>query len=336
MRDALFTFVVVTVVSLTIWLFAEAESLGKESIAATVEVVSPEASRLMVYSSTAWDGRVTVDLSGSRTALQRAQELLEQRVKLPLASDAGEGERDVDLLRALQEWEPLARTGVTVESVRPLKAGVLVQEIVTRLASIRPELTGVEVQGAVAVAPEKAEVRLSRAAAARLADSLEVIARVPKDQAARLAQPGPVSVQAELSLPDSLAAERGASLVTTRASLAFSIRSTLTTAQFDAPVQVLTLPVEWGDWVVSIQEGDQQLKVQATGPSDAVDRLKQGEERVIAVLSLTSDDLARQITSKEVGFGIVRAGVLGGLPAGVEIKSDKRLVRFTVKKRGES
>lgn len=334
MREKFTTILVVTLVTLTIWLFAEAESLGHESLPATVEISAVDASRL-VQPATGWDGRVTLDVSGSRRGLERLRDLLSQPVRIALPGTMPEGEQSIDLLDSLQLSESLVRSGVTIESVRPLRAGVMVREIVTRQVPIRAELTGVQVTGPVAVTPDKADVRLPRALAESLGDKLEVIARVPESQRARLDQPGPVAVQAELSLPGLLAGETAAQLLTPRASLAFSVRSTLTTATFTFPVQVLTLPIEWGDWTVEIRDEDERLTVELSGPSDVIDKLKSPEERLIAVLALSSDDLAKKVTSKEAGFGVVREGVYSPLPAGVQVKTDKRTVRFEVKKRGE-
>jgi hypothetical protein len=334
LREKLTTFVVVTLVTLTIWLFAEAESLGHESLPCTVEIAAADSSR-DVSPTTGWDGRVTLDISGSRRALEQVRDLLSQPVRLTLPSTMPEGEQSLDLLEAMQVSESLVRSGVTIESVRPLRAGVLVQEIVTRQVPIRAELPGVQVSGQIAVTPDKADVRLPRVLADRLGDALAVVARVPSDQRSRLDQPGPVAVQAEIVLPESITKERGVQLLTQRASLAFSIKSTLTTANFAFPVQVLTLPIEWGDWTVEIRDEDERLNVELTGPSDVIDRLKSPEERLIAVLALSSDDLAKKATSKDASFGVVRDGVFSPLPAGVQVKADRRTVRFEVKKRGE-
>lgn len=333
MREKITTFLLVTLVTLTIWLFAEAESLGHETLQATCEITPTDSSRL-ISPAAGWDNRVAFDLSGSRNALERAQELLGQPLKLPLPEGLADGEQGLNLLEAFQSYEPLVKTGVTVDAVRPLRASVLVQEIVTRQVPIRVELTGVEVQGSIAVTPDRAEVKLPRALSARLGDGLEVTARIPPDQRSKLAQPGPIAVQAEIALPDSLFGERGVQLLTPRASLAFSVRDTTTSVPFAFPVQVLALPVEWGDWEVVIQPEDQRLTADVSGASDLVERLKSGSDKPIAVLSLTSDELAKKITSKEVGFVVLRAGIPSALPAGLTVSAERRIVRFTIQKRG--
>lgn len=333
MREHLTTFIVVTLVTLTVWLFAEAESLGHQSMEVRIEIAAPDDSR-MVSPAAGWDERATIEVSGSRSSLEKLREAASQPIRVALPVTVDEGDETVDLLAALQEQEALLRAGVTIETVRPGRATVVVKEMTTVQAPIRAELPGLQVAGAVAVTPDRAEVRLPKALATRLGPALAVIASVPDDARARLTQPGPAALQATLSLPDAVASEQGVQLLTTRASLAFSVRSTLTTASFTFPVQVLTLPVEWSDWKVQIAEGDERLTVDLTGPSDAVESLKGPDERLLAVLALTSDDLARQITTKPVSFGTLRAGVFSALPPGVEVKSDRRSVRFEVSRRG--
>ncbi len=338
MREKLTTFLIVTLVTLTVWLFAEAESLGHESLPASVAVVAADASRL-VTPATGWDGRVTLDVSGSRRGIERARDLFLQPLKLTLPKGVGEGDVTVELYEALQSHEVIARSGITIDSVRPLRAVVHVQELVTRQAAIVPELLGVQIDGQVAMNPETAELRLPRTLADRLAgpegEGLKVVARIPDSQRAALATPGPKAVQAALALPESLGGGRDPAieLLTKGASLAFTVRNTLTTVQLSFPVQVLTLPVEWGDWAVEIRAADQRLSAELSGPSDALDKLRTPEARPLAVLALSSDDLARGVTSKEVGFGVIRDGVFGPLPEGVKVNTERRSVGFTVRKR---
>ncbi|MFM9959046.1 MAG: hypothetical protein ACKVZJ_13355 [Phycisphaerales bacterium] len=338
MREKLTTFLIVTLVTLTVWLFAEAESLGHESLPASVTVVSADNSRL-VTPATGWDGRVTLDVSGSRRGIERARDLFLQPIKVTLPKGVGEGDLTVELYEALETHESIARSGVTIDSVRPLRAVVQVQELVTRQATIVPELIGVQVDGQVAMNPDKADVRLPRGLADRLTApggaGLTVTARVPEAQRAALGTPGPKAIQATLVLPEAVVAEAGAAveLLTKGTALAFTVKSTLTTVPISFPVQVLTLPVEWGDWTVEIRAADQSLAAELSGPSDALDKLRSPESRPLAVLALSSDDLARGVTSKEVGFGVVRDGVFGPLPDGVKVNAERRTVSFEVKKR---
>lgn len=340
MRERLTTFVIVTLVTVTVWLFAEAESLGHESLPAAVVVAPADASRL-VTPATGWDGRVTLDISGSRRGIERARELFLQPLKVTLPKGVGEGDLTVELFEALETNEAITRSGVTIDSVRPLRAVVRVQELVTRQAVIVPELAGVQVDGQVAMTPDRAEVRLPRALAEQFsgangtAGTLKVIARVPEAQRASLGTPGPKAVQATLVLPDEIGAgrESGVELLTRNTALAFTVKNTVTTARVPFPVQVLTLPVEWGDWTVEIQAADQRLTAELTGPSDVLERLTGAGARPLAVLALSSDDLEKGIRSKDVGFGEVRDGVFRPLPEGVKVNTERRSVNFEIRKR---
>ena len=333
MRDRITTFLVVTLVTITIWLFAEAESVGHAATEARVELGAADSSKMI--RPTDWDGRVTIDLTGSKWAIERARELLDRPLKVAPPATLGDGVQKLDLLEMLEQCETLRNAGVSIESVRPLSASVEVISRVVRSVPVRAVLPGVQVQGEVDIAPASIELKLPRELAAKLGDGLFVTAKPTKEQLARLPETGPASVSADLSLPEALAGEKNVDMQTGKVQLSFSVKSTLASAPVSFPVQVLTLPIEWSDWTVKINDEDQLLPGQVNGPADAVERIKSGEDRAIAVLALSSDDLAKRLTTKEVGFAAVHAGVIGPLPAGVEVKTEKRMVRFTVKKRGE-
>src|SRR6185503_14008681 len=126
------TILLVTIVTLLIWVWAEGESLTTQTLNPRISFVGPtptgspgdEAPELIVRPTTeAWRGTVRIRLEGSTIAIKAAEDALAQPVKLRpgqpgVPSDAGET-KIVDLTDALRSYPALTQTGVTVVDADP-------------------------------------------------------------------------------------------------------------------------------------------------------------------------------------------------------------------------
>jgi len=331
LRERFTTFIVVTVVTLTIWLYAEAESLGARTETAAVEFSAGSSSDLEVaVTDNEWNGQVRVQLSGSRSALERARNALESRVVVQ-AGTLGLPDADSDtrlkLIEVLRRYEPLAGTGVTIESADPPHVGVQVRRLIVAQAPIRAEVPGVQIAGDITLNPDRAELRVPERLWAEIGAGLQIVARPTAEQLTQLPASGAVSIAVTLAAPP------GVQLRTTRATLNFSVKSTLATGTFAVPIQILLPSVELNDWVVSIDGGNDFIDVEVSAPADYIERLRSPSEGLIAVMSLSSDDLAQGRDSKDVGFAVLRQGVATPLPEFVTVNTETRTVRFTAARR---
>ena len=334
MREHLTTFLVVSLVTLTIWLYAEAESLGRETFGARLEVATVRED-VAVRATGDFDGRVTLELSGSKSALARARIILDTPLRIEpdqLALPDSDGEVRVRLLDVLPRLPRLAATGVVIDTARPSEISIDARRLAIASAAVRPVLPNVELAGDVTVDPPSVSVRLPRSFL-ESEGQLELAARPTNEQLARLPAGGPVTIPITLALPDAWRALPGAELQTTRVTMSFSIRSTLVPAQLAAPVQVLLPSIEQNEWLVALAPEDAVLAVEVSGPADIINRLKSPGEGLIAVLALSSDELARGITSKDVGFAVLKGGVPTPLPESVMLRAPSLTVRFSAARR---
>lgn len=334
-------FILVTLIAVMIWLAAEAESLGTSTFPARVAFAGLDIAgegRLIVTPKD-WDGTATLDLRGSRGALQGARSTLETRIELlpgvaGVPSDAGD--HQIDLLPVLQQSEKLRASGITIESVSPRRVTVEIRELVVVRLPIRAELPGVILQGETAVAPELAAVRLPKSISQPLIDDptlAQVIAQPTTQQLSTLGEAGLKSIPVTLVLPESLRAKPNIELLTRTATLTFTTQSGVRTENLSAPVWALTPSLEVGNWVVELDAGDQLLTVKVTGPNAIMDRLRSPSsgDRLVAVLDLSSDELDQRIESKTVGFALLRDGAPITLPDTLKIEPAAPRVRFTIR-----
>ena len=333
MLSGLRTFLVVTLLAVVFWLFAEAESLGQFSGLTSIRFVGGEGGERYVRTAEGFDESVTIDLTGTKSAVARAGLLLSKGLALEPGMPGvpgTDGRHSVNLLQALQSHKELSETGARVTSVRPLLVDVVVTELTTQEVPIEAALPGVEVVGAVKVTPERARLRLPRAAWELTRETLRVSSRVPEPARRGLPVSGPARVDAILEAPESVVALPGFAMLDSSATLEFIVRSQTSTAPAGpAPVQVLLPPVEVGKWIVEVEGEDRFLDVSASGPAERVERLRRKEAGVVGVVTLSSDDLEQRVTSKPVTLMVLAEGELRTWPE-VELTTPTKAVRFRI------
>ncbi|MBL8745232.1 MAG: hypothetical protein JNK58_02630 [Phycisphaerae bacterium] len=335
------TFAIVTLFAVALWVFAESESLGEFSGLTSLRFVSAgaEAGGRLVSPDASFDGSITIDLVGSKAAISRSEGELKRGIELsPGLSGVPttDGRHTLNLLRVLQDYSPLKRTGVRVVAVTPQAVDVVVQELVTVQALVEPMLQGVEVVGEVRMTPDRVGVRLPRSAVGDGSEPIRIAARLDASQTKRLPTSGPVKEEVSLIPPVKYASLPGFQMDRSSVDVEFTIRGRSATETLrSVPVQVVLPPVEVGRWEVEVDSDDRFLSAEVSGPTEAVERLKNGSEAVIAVVALSSDDLQSQIDSKNVTFVVLRGGVFTLRPE-LQIVGEQSSVRLKISPRGES
>lgn len=322
----------VTVIAVVTWLFAEGESLGEDSVWATVRFVAPdEYNEVEVLDG--WDGRVFMQLRGPRSSLNAVKSALERTITFEAgkvdAIPLIDGEHNVRLREVMLAHEALRQSGVVVEAVSPIAVTVRVTRFVDVTLPIDPRLEGVETQGSIEVQPERATIRLPTRRASEAA-GLSILAIPEPTELQSLPAGGRVQVRASLAPPPELRDANVGRITPSSATLSFEVRSTIVTREVPVPVQVLLPSSEQGKWRVRLDQGDQVLSVRVSGPESEVARIAEQTDRLVAALALSSDELAQGATSKRAGFTLISNGVPTPVPASVTIEPSDVEVRFTV------
>lgn len=336
MLERLKTFALVTLIAMTIWLFAEGESLGEASLLTFIEFAAPERAGLSVEASSDFDGTVTIELRGSRAGIAAVRDAIADKVRLEPGAPgvpAVDGEHSVNLFEALQAYRPLVASGVSIAAVRPQTVRIKVRELATVELAVSAELSGVEVVGAVKVSPERATLRLPRAVRDAMPPDLQIAAKLSEEQRRQLPPSGPARLDAALELPPALAQVDGVQLLARVATIEFTVRNRSTALALPAvPVQVVLPSLEVGRWSVALREEDQFLPAELSGPDDAVSALRAGGDAVIALLSLSSDELESGVSAKDVSFVLLREGAIRPLPPGLSAQGPRSSVKFEVRR----
>jgi len=320
----------ILVVSVLIWLFAESQSVSERVVDVRLSFSAPSEAGLLVKVDDAnWTGLVSVRLQGARAAIDEAARQLADGVPLLVGApgvSAQPGTQLVELRSALLANPPMDRADVTIASVEPRAIELRIDELVTlKGVAVRANLTGVQTADKVEIDPPQVNVILparNRENLGAVASSLTVVASLSQAVLSAIPEGGPQSHVARLSLPPELAGVAGVRVEPSSVTLTFTVRSTTESVTLSSvPVWPMEPPTEINNWDVVI-EPMVLRDITLTGPSDLLQRITDGDLRVIAALRLSSDELEQRITSK--------APVILGLPDSVRVETTIPPVRLTI------
>lgn len=319
------TWFFVSVVTLLVWVYAEGENVKQHEVGVTVKAQAPGPD-VFVSPADAVNVRLTVRCSQSQLTQLKAQ--ADRAFEIPIAVDPDNVVQTVDVKPALERLDVFVNLGVNVVQTDPVKLSFNVEQLESVVAEVRvvaPE--GVQLASGTTVEPARATVKLPRRFA-RLLGNQKLEARLDMDvlQSAEVNLPHTVDVP--LTVPAAIPAVR-ATVTPATAKVGFTIRKqtdTLTIAS--VPVVVVMSPILLQRFDVTVSPEQLFVRdVMVSGPSDAIRKIRDGDEKVMAELRLSAAELEQ---------GIDSAAAWIELPAGVSLLSPTPRVSLTVKPRTSS
>lgn len=326
------TLVIVSLITIMVWLLAEARMVQTQSLEAQVFLTGVEGTgslSLVVRQAPdlAQVRTVSIQVEGSIAGLDRFARLLQNRVELRIGREipAQPGMHTLDLRTLLRQSTNLDVHGLTISQVSPESIVVEVDELETRDFPIRVIMPmGVELDGAPRSEPASVRVVAPSSVLGQVVVN-EATVRVSASEVAPLAQgrletiPGVV-----VELEGVVRGDWATSIDPAQVDVFVSLRTlTQTLTLTRMPVQILLAPGEIGDWHVQINESDKDLVgVEVVGPAEAINQLRTGAVVPRAFVTLSFEDLERRVRSKP-------AQVLG-LPNGCRVVSPEKVVNLEI------
>lgn len=328
-RDAL----VVTVLSVLVWVFAESESLTDQTVRAevSIEPALPGEQFVRVGDGQAWNGSVTIDMQGSASALAEVEAIGRAPIRLRPGSPAfpdTPGETVIDLETALRSAAELRGRGVTIRAVDPPTVRVEVDRLVARTIPVRIDAPDAELDGAPEASPPSVTLTLPARVAATLPAEVFALGQVSESELSRLIPGRParlsgIPLRLSASVPDG----RVVRLQPPMADASLTVRSRSGSLVLPSvPIAVRLAASELGRWEVAITDAEAFIAdVRVTGPADLIERIRRNESKVVATLALSFEELERGITSKEVSFS--------DLPTPLRVEADRTVVGIRIVRR---
>jgi hypothetical protein len=336
----------VTVVALLVWAFAEAESLratevpieiafepgssGSGRVVDPVDPASPAQEPRALPSPALVHATVQIE-AGAGAADAMARRARRGPVRMSPGMEglpATPGAYSVPLREALRAHPDFRGLGVDIKKVEPEAVRVLVDELVTRQARVQAEVPEGRVEGVPEVRPGVVTLTLPGRYAGALGPEPTATVRL-EDRVLAALIPGRRETVPGLRVqpPAGLA---GAPHVSIEPPV---VEAVVTTAGRQASVRLASVPVhlriapaELAKFDVQVPESDRALvDVTVTGPADLVRQIEEKTLPVVAFVPLSFEELERGIASKDAVFA--------GLPTVLRFDVASRTVRLVITRR---
>ncbi len=332
-------FLVIALVTVLIWLLAEAESLRVEMVRAELVFRADAESGRYVRVDPDFSGAINVRLEGSTA---RVDELAE-RLRRPLNLDLGmegiprdPGRHTIDLRSVLRNLPMVRETGASIAVVEPQFIPLTVDNLVTREVKIRvdpPE--GELLEGLPEAQPPMVRLRMPEAVAAQLPPDFQLPVQIDIESLRNL----PEGIRHTLDnmrpiLPEVLRNAEGVRTTPSTVKVFITVRSRTSSAVLPIiPVHLQLAPTEIGLWDITIPDESRVLNdVTATGPADQIEALRTEKIKPVAFIAISYQELEDAAAS---GAPLQKEIQFSGLPTPLkfELKPAQRSIRVLVKKR---
>lgn len=315
-KTRLGTYLVVTAITLLIWIWAAGETRNEDTVYARVKVLASSDFETIV--SPAGDRQVDIEVKGSARSIQRLRQMLSQPLELTTGSygiPREAGRHTISLAEAIQAQPEMTQGDITILNTDPSTLEIEVDSMTQISVPVEPILTGVTLGGEAVSNPETATLTLPSRIVAQIPGA-RVIAEPSPSTLSGLEAGRSQRILVPLRLPAALRPyAQNITIDPTSVQLAFTlILKTRSSTIPIVPVQVAAPAQDLSEYTVTIDPSSQFLAdVVIEGAVDVVKAFEEKKPPVVAFVHLTSDDLSRMVEEAPV--------TLWELPEGLRVTS---------------
>ena len=298
------TYLIVTLVTVLLWVWAAAETREEKSATFLVRFASAGAGDWVIIPD---EVTLTVTLEGSRFPLQEALSLKQGSIVLTTGNElpSSVGRHTLDLTTALNKNEALRNTRVTVLTVDPPSKMIEIDALVAVTATVQPDLPHLYLDGEPEVDPAQVTVTLPSRRLADLApEEIAPRAYIAQSRLNRLEPGREYVLSTKLLLPEKLATEQSVTIEPPVADVTFTVRSFIEeTILSTVRVHIAGPPEDHEEYFIEIDKADEVLK-DVTISADAVliAKIKARDAVVVAMVHLSHRDKEQRVESKPVTY----------------------------------
>jgi hypothetical protein len=327
LTQRIFELVLITCITLLIWLFAEARNVQTFTPGGPIPIRIVAAGKDMVVTSQS-PTRATMRFKGASAELDKLRRTLGEGLVVSLPATEP-GAIALALGPLLAQSASLSNLSVNILDLEPEQARVMVDRLAQ--ASVSPVFRPLEVQlvgGAAQIKPSKVTVIGPQSLLGAGIDAMAVDLETEADVKA-LAPGVEQTLTATVKLPIHLRGSEHVRVEPATVQLVFTIDKKEDAFKLPGvPVFVATPPGEQDRYRITLAEESRVLKdVKVVGPSELVQRIRAGEVPVIATLRLSGDDLVKAVDKETTGT------VRFDLPPGLTVEAPLAAVRYNVTRR---
>lgn len=314
-RDLL-TYLVVSAVTLLIWLWAAGETRQDRTISyARVQFIASDSDNWLINPG---QTPMTVMVQGSRLAIEKVENLLRRPLRMEVRAAAGA--QTIDLAQQLRELREIRDTGATIRSVEPPTQDIDLDHVERVTAAVKPVLRGVQAHDGLKSDPAEVILAMPSRLRQRIPTDITVEAIVEQSELDRLERGVPQTLEVKVRAPEWLTYAGNVTVTPPKIQLSFTIRSRQAEIILDSvPVQVADLADDRPKYAVEINPTALR-NVTITAESDLIRRISAGEVPVVAVLHLSPREKADRIGGKAISYFIALVPDANGGSEGTLVK----------------
>ncbi len=329
MMEKLQTVILVSLLTLMIWLYAEAQNhppAQEQEVDLILLPSNAESSTVRLESA----DRLRIEMTGPNAALATiSDQLRQQTLELRLGEHglpSEPGKYREPLLEYLQQLPLFSDSRARIIGVTPSVIEFSVQRLVNQTLEVESGPFGsVETEGRVTITPSSVESRLSEALLGGLtSDNLRAIA-TPRFSPGKIYHAGEeYTVDAVLSVPG-IADQNLVTLEPNRVRITFTVRSTrVEYVVSNVPIHIVIPPVDQNRYDIELEES-LIAEIRIAGPEELIQRVRDRDLRITGQAVFSSDELTRSITTIPISFA--------HLPDAIEILTPALSAKITINRR---
>lgn len=333
-------FLVVSIVTVLIWLLAEAESVRTQKIPLDL-TFKPDQDATRLVSLGSDRGPIvstTVTLQGPAARVDALADKLRSKLIAVQAGMEGvpvePGRRVIDLREVLRGLPAVRDSRIAIAQVEPETVQVDVDNLVTRDARVRPVVPdGQVLEGSPEPTPATVRLRFPESAAGKVPEDLSLPARIDRSSLTNLPEGRRTIIKnVPVEIPEALRGLDGVRLQPASVSVAVTLRSRASSAVLaTVPVHVRLAPTETGMWDIQVPPESRLLTdVAVTGPSEDIEQIRSGRLKPIAFVPLSFEELEKAAAS---GQPIEKEPIFSELPTPLRFEAKQKTIRILVKRR---
>lgn len=327
------SYVIVTIISVLIWLYAESENVKQQKpLSFNIRFVAPPGQHLAIGPAVVPQVTVTVRCATGQYAQLRTMQ--SQPIELVVEELPDNTQQLIDLHSRLED-SPIGALGVSFVDIQPSTVVLHVERLVEQAMTISTDHVvpqDMQLNGLPVIQPAKASVRLLASMVQdRKIEHRELQAVLDPEVVARLEE----NVQHELVVPVKLPQDLvkrfdkrsipEPTIDPPSAIVTLTIRKQIDSyAASSVPILVVAPWMELGRFSIRLENNDRPFldeQIELAGPSDVIEKIRNGQDKVWAELRLTVEDLETGITSKQLHINV---------PQGVDLESANPVIQFVI------
>jgi hypothetical protein len=314
------TYAFVTVIAVLVWAWAAGETRRQANMLVRVRLVAPATDQV------SWGiepnaAEVTVNVEGSRFALQSAQRAAEFPLEITLGSQgfpAAEGRISIPIASAIMNDERFAGSGADVVSTDPVNLDVQVDRI-QRLTNvpILPVIRGVQTEGAPTVDPPTGTLLLPSRLVPADPASVRLEAVIDRANLGTLEPGQSVTVPVPITPFQSVLNDDAVQIVPPTAKVTFTVRSQTRTTTQPVRVQIAGPAEDSNEYIVEVEEADRILRdVSITADAELIRQIESGQAKVVAIVHLPTRDKELMVKSRPISYFVAVVQMADGSSQG--------------------